>query len=69
MKVILTRKLARRIDGIDLEGFHVGDIVDVPEPHAELLIAEGWATLDRRALRRPVRHGRRREERSSTPMR
>ena len=63
MKVVLTRKLAERIDGIDLEGFNVGDVV--PASEAEVLIAEGWATLERRALRRPVGHERRREERST----
>jgi hypothetical protein len=44
MKVRLTRKLADRIDGVELEGCRVGDVLDLPSPDAQLLIAERWAT-------------------------
>ena len=43
MVVRLTRKLADFIDGIDLSGRNVGDIVDLSQRQARTLIAEGWA--------------------------
>src|SRR4051812_28613081 len=44
MHVRLTRKLAERVDGIDLAGHREGDVLDLGQREAELLIAEGWAT-------------------------
>jgi hypothetical protein len=44
MQIRLTRKLADSIDGIDLSRRCVGDLIDLPEHHADLLIAEGWAS-------------------------
>ena len=41
--VVLTRKLAEAIDGIDLVGRHVGDRLALMPREASLLIAEGWA--------------------------
>jgi hypothetical protein len=62
MKVILTHKLAERLDGIDVARFRVGDIVDISESEAHLLVAEGWATFDRRTRPRPgPRHAAERE--------
>jgi hypothetical protein len=43
MKVRLTRKLAQRLDDIDLAGYLVGDILELPKRSARLLILEGWA--------------------------
>src|SRR5215470_4745013 len=43
MRIRLTRKLAEFIDGVDLRGFQVGDVVDLAAADAKLLIAEGWA--------------------------
>ncbi len=43
MRVRLTRKLAQRVDGIDLSPFREGDVLDVSVREAELLVAEGWA--------------------------
>ena len=43
MLLRLTRKHAECIDGIDLSGHRVGQIVDLPERDASLLVAEGWA--------------------------
>jgi hypothetical protein len=48
MRVVLVRKLADWIDGIDLSGFHVGDVLELPRTAARLLAAEGWALADRR---------------------
>ena len=49
--VVLTRKLAEAIDGVNLEGHDVGDRLPLRRREAQLLIAEGWAlptTRDRR---------------------
>jgi hypothetical protein len=44
MRVRLTRKLAETIDGIDLTRSRVGDLIDLSQHDAEVLVAEGWAT-------------------------
>ena len=43
--VVLTRKLADVIDGVDLVGKEVGDRIPLSRHEATLLIAEGWAVL------------------------
>jgi len=43
VKIRLTRKLAECIDGVDLRGRRVGDLLDLPPHEARLLIAHGWA--------------------------
>ena len=48
MLVRLTRKLAERIDGVDLSRNAVGNLIDLPDHKGRLLIAEGWATEERR---------------------
>ena len=45
VKVLLTRKLAECIDGVDLSDRHVGEVIDVPPAQARLLLAEEWAQL------------------------
>jgi len=45
MRVRLTRRLAESIDGIDLSRRSVGDLIDLSQPDAKVLMAEGWATL------------------------
>jgi hypothetical protein len=51
MRVRLTKKLAERIDDVNLEGASVGDVLDLGEREARLLIAEDWATgQERRQL-------------------
>ena len=42
-RVLLTRKLAEFLDGIDLSRYRPGDLLDLPRRDAELLIREGWA--------------------------
>jgi hypothetical protein len=39
----LTRKLAEHVDGVDLSHYRVGDVLDLPQRQAELLLAERWA--------------------------
>lgn len=48
MKVRLTRKLADCLDGIDVSGHQVGDVIDLAPPEARLLLAEEWAMPERR---------------------
>jgi hypothetical protein len=45
MKVRLTRKLAECIDGVDLAGCRVGDVLDLSVTDARLLLAEKWAVV------------------------
>jgi len=51
----LTKKLAERIDGIDLRRRRVGEVFTAPVAAARLLIAEGWAEMIER--RRHPRNG------------
>ena len=44
MRIRLTRKFADFINGIDLTGRRVGEIIDVPAHEAEILLAEQWAS-------------------------
>jgi hypothetical protein len=49
MHVRLQRKLADKIDGIDLSNYEVGDVIDLPERKARILVAEGWGVIERRS--------------------
>jgi hypothetical protein len=49
MKVRLTRKLAERLDGIDVSSRQVGDVLDLTAREAGLLVAERWAVPERRS--------------------
>lgn len=53
MKVRLTRKFAEQIDGIDLEGYAPGDLLELPPEQARLIVAEEWAIPERREQRVP----------------
>jgi CheY-like chemotaxis protein len=44
VKVRLTRKLADRINGVDVTGRAVGEVLQLSRRDAEILMAEGWAT-------------------------
>jgi hypothetical protein len=43
IKVRLTKKLAARLNGVDVSALHVGDLLELPDRTAYILIAEGWA--------------------------
>jgi hypothetical protein len=43
MYVRLTVKLAEVVEGVDLSGHSEGDVIDLPDSHANLLIMGGWA--------------------------
>ena len=55
MLVRLTKKLALAVDGVDLRHCDEGNVIDLPERDAELLIAERWAVqvVDEQAPTRP----------------
>lgn len=48
MRVRLTRKLARELNGVDLSNHEVGDVVDLPDGKGRMLVAEEWAVQERR---------------------
>jgi len=48
VRVWLSRKLAEFINGIDLRGRQVGDVLELGAREAALLLADGFAELDRR---------------------
>jgi len=48
VRVWLSRKLAEFINGIDLRGGQVGDVLELCARDAAMLIADGYAELDRR---------------------
>jgi hypothetical protein len=48
MKVRLTKRLADEIDGIALHGHKPGDILNLPDRDARMLVAEEWAIPERR---------------------
>ena len=43
MLVRLTHKLANLMDGIDVSRIRQGDLIDLTDAEAMLLVAEGWA--------------------------
>ena len=43
VRIRLTRKLAGHLNGIDVTNQRVGDIMQLPDKAAAMLIAEGWA--------------------------
>jgi hypothetical protein len=43
MRVRLIKKFAEKIDGVDLSGRSVGDLLNLKPRDAKLLIAEQWA--------------------------
>ena len=43
MFVRLKTKLAEVVDGVDLSYCAEGDVIELPEQQAAMLIAEGWA--------------------------
>ena len=45
MKIRLIRKLAEKVNGVDLSRHHEGEIFDLPPHEALLLVAEDWAVL------------------------
>jgi hypothetical protein len=48
MRVRIVRKLADRVDGIDLTHYGVGEVIDLPETDGRLIVAEEWGVPARR---------------------
>jgi hypothetical protein len=44
--VRLLRKLADALNGVDLSGHTVGDVIEMEPWAATILIMEGWAEID-----------------------
>ena len=59
MKVWLRKKYADRLDGIDLSEYQVGDTLDLTTRDARLLMAEEWASPERRVRSRAITQKRR----------
>jgi hypothetical protein len=43
VRILLTRKLALTMNGVDVSRLKIGETVDLPEEQAEMMIDEGWA--------------------------
>lgn len=43
MLIRLTKKLAAIMNGVDVSSVNVGDVVELPEPAALMMIKEQWA--------------------------
>jgi hypothetical protein len=43
VRVRLTKRLAERLNGVDLSNLRPGDVADIAPRDAGVLIAEGWA--------------------------
>jgi hypothetical protein len=56
MRVRLIRKLADRIDGVDVSAYEVGDVIDLSAREAKLLLAEQWAVRSPEVPTRETRH-------------
>ena len=68
MKVVLVRRLADSLDGVDVSKHEVGDTLDLSTRDAEVLMAEGWVVAERRTeLQGMHAVERRRPRRSSAP--
>ena len=48
MRVRIVRKLANYVDGIDLSHYTTGQVVELPDRDARMVMAEEWATPARR---------------------
>ena len=62
MKVRLTKKYAEQINGIDLHGRDIGDVLELPPEKARLVVAEEWAIPERRESTAPDSPRRRYED-------
>ena len=64
MRVRLNRKLARILNGVDLTACKEGQVMEIGDTEARLLIAEGWASLV--AVERTTAHERPRRRTART---
>lgn len=45
MLIRLTKKLAAVMNGVDVSSVNVGDVFELPEAAARMMIDEGWAVV------------------------
>jgi hypothetical protein len=45
VQIRLTKKLAGALNGLDLRPFTVGEVLDLEDSFARMLISEGWAEM------------------------
>ena len=57
LRVRVIRKLAERLNGVDLSKVRVGDSLDMSSRDARMLIAEGWAELVEVVAEETGKHG------------
>ncbi len=43
-RIRLTKKLAAVLNGVDVSALRVGDIIELPDSAAQMMIKEGWAS-------------------------
>ena len=43
LRIRLIKKLAAALNGVDISALRVGDVIELPESTARMMIAEGWA--------------------------
>lgn len=43
VRIRLTRKLAAVLNGLDVSSLQVGDVIELPDSAARMMIAERWA--------------------------
>jgi hypothetical protein len=45
IRIRLTRKLATVLNGLDVSGLNVGDIIELPDSAARMMVSERWAEI------------------------
>jgi hypothetical protein len=59
-RIRLTKKLAAALNGIDISALQVGDVIELSDSAARMMIAEGWAEAEaapaRSSLVPPIPH-------------
>lgn len=59
-RIRLTKKLAAALNGLDISALRVGDVIELPDSAARMMIAEGWAEPEaapaRTSLVSPIPH-------------
>lgn len=43
VRIRLTRKLAAVLNGVDVSSLEIGDVIELPDSAARMMIAERWA--------------------------
>ena len=43
IRIRLTKKLAAVLNGVDVSTLGIGDVIELPDSAARMMVAEGWA--------------------------